>query len=103
MRFDQNNAECLVFSFKEGMLSAIAHDLKIRVGRFVVEVEGVEAGAPSKITGVFEASSLQVLCAMKDGAERHDSLGDDDKKKIEKTMADEVLKPAKFPQVRFES
>lgn len=102
MRLDENSAECLVFTFKEGMLSAIAHDLKIKVGRFSVEAEG-DPAAPSRLSASFEVASLRVQCAMKDGAENHDSLSDGDKKKIEKTIADEVLNPAKFAQVRFES
>jgi len=28
-RYDQTQAECLVFTFKEGLLSKIAHDLKV--------------------------------------------------------------------------
>ena len=103
MHFDENSAECLVFTFKEGMLSAIAHDLKIRVERFSVEVEGLEQGAPSRIQARFETASLRVVCAMKDGAESHGSLGDGDRKKIEQTIQEDVLQPRRSREVLFRS
>src|SRR4051812_4209200 len=46
MRIDPASAECLVYTFKEGLLSAVAHDLKIRVERFEIEVTPGEGGAP---------------------------------------------------------
>ena len=32
--YDATTAECLVLTYKEGLLSAVAHDLEIRVARF---------------------------------------------------------------------
>ena len=37
--FDATSAECLVFTYKEGLLSALAHDLEIRVPGFEVDVD----------------------------------------------------------------
>ena len=37
--FDQQSATCQVFTYKEGLLSAVGHDLKINVGRFTVDVD----------------------------------------------------------------
>lgn len=103
MRFDENNAECLVFTFKEGMLSAIAHDLKLRVGRFTIDAEADASGEGGQLTATFDPASLQVVCSMKDGAERHDQISDGDKRKITQSISDEVLHPTRFNQVKFVS
>ena len=103
MRFDEGSASCLVFTFKEGMLSAVAHDLKIRVGRFSIEVDGLESGTPTALRASFETGSLRVECAMKDGAERPGLLGDGDRRKIEQVMANSVLHPARWPTARYEA
>ena len=38
-RFDAYNSECLLFSFKDGLLARLAHDLKLQVSRFSIEVD----------------------------------------------------------------
>lgn len=96
-RFDENDAECLVFTYKEGLLSKLAHDLKLRVTRFRGEV----AEGPLRVSASFDAGSLRVLCAVRDGIE--DLLGAADRRKIEETIRDEVLHSRAHPQVRFES
>ena len=30
-KYDENQAECLIYTFKDGLLSKVAHDLKIKV------------------------------------------------------------------------
>jgi polyisoprenoid-binding protein YceI len=84
-KYDQSQAECLVFTFKEGLLSKIAHDLKVRVTRFSVDV------TPTSVRAELDASSLRVVTAMKDGAENPDALSDADKTKIADQIAKEVL------------
>lgn len=102
MRFDESSAECSVFTYKEGMLSAIAHDLQISVQRFSIELDG-PPGAPTALRATFDATSLRVVCAMKDGAADHHALSEGDKKKIEKNMLDDVLHPSRFPSITFTS
>lgn len=89
------DATCRVFTFKEGMLSALAHDLEIEVGKLTVEVAEDLA-----IDARFDASSLRVLHSMSDGRATT-ALGDGDKKKIEKTIASDVLDVRKYPEIRF--
>jgi len=36
---DASTAECLVFTEKEGLLSGVAHDLKLRVERFRLRID----------------------------------------------------------------
>jgi polyisoprenoid-binding protein YceI len=97
--YEASSIECNVFTFKEGMLSAIAHDLKIRVTKIEVQVDD----ATKAITARADASSLEVLGAAADGAVREGVLSDSDKQKIQGNIADEVLETKKHPEVRFAS
>jgi polyisoprenoid-binding protein YceI len=98
-RYDANQADCHVFTFKEGLLSPIAHDLKIRVTSFAIEVD--EAGRSVKAT--FDATSLRVVCAQKDGIDEAGLLGDADRRKIESNILNDVLHAGRHPEARFES
>lgn len=106
-RFDATSAECLVFVFKEGVLAAIGHDLQLRVGRFTVDVADAPAGseeeASPRIDATFDAASLTVVSAMKDGRPAPDSLSARDRREIEKNIARDVLDAAQFPTIRFVS
>ena len=49
--YDASNAECHIYTYKEGVLSAIAHDLKIKVTSFRIDVsEGGESVVPIPIS-----------------------------------------------------
>ncbi|MEZ4299133.1 MAG: YceI family protein [Polyangiaceae bacterium] len=97
-RFHQDNADVLVFTFKEGLLSAVAHDLQIRVTRFAIDIEP-ETNA---INATFDARSLRVMTAMKDGMPT-EALSDGDRRKIEENIVDDVLHSKRFPEIRFTS
>ncbi len=99
MRFDVSNAECLVFTFKEGLLSAIAHDLKIRVERFSVAYDE----AAGRVEARFDARSLRVVTAMSGGVESPGALSDKDKAEIERTIQKDVLDGAHYPDIVFTS
>lgn len=96
-QYDQTQAECLVFTFKEGLLSKVAHDLKIKVTSFVVQLEG---GA---VRAEFDTRSLRVVNAMKDGHENPSALSEGDKAKIAEQIADEVLHASEHPKALFVS
>jgi len=98
-KHDASTAECLVFTFKEGLLSKIAHDLKIRVTRFSVQIDD----ATRAITAEIDARSLRVVNAVKDGQDDPSSLSEADKDKIAGQIVDEVLHANQYPVVRFES
>ncbi len=100
MRVDESSASCLLHSFKEGILSAVAHDLEIRVTRFSITVDG-EPGAPRSLVASFDAGSLRVASAMKDGVARPGLLGDGDRRTIESTIQDTVLQSRRWPVVTF--
>jgi hypothetical protein len=69
-RYDSSTAEVLVFTFKEGMLSAVAHDLKLKVMKFTLELD-LAAGHTK---GEFDAGSLKLICPMKDGQDNPSAL-----------------------------
>ncbi len=91
MIHDASTAECLVYTFREGLLSAVGHDLCLRVERFAVEVSG-DAAAPS-ILGRFDAASLRVT----------GDVSASDARKIEGNAADDVLAARRFPTIEFRS
>ena len=91
------NADCHVFTFKEGLLAAAGHDVKLRVGDF--EVTADRRG----VRGTFEASSLEVVCAMARGAEVPDALSDSDKATIEGYVQDDILQTGEHPEILWET
>lgn len=98
-KHDASTAECLVFTFKEGLLSKIAHDLKIRVTRFSLDIDD----ATRAITAELDARSLRVVNAVKDGHDDPHGLSEADKNKIAGQIVDDVLHASQHPVVRFAS
>jgi polyisoprenoid-binding protein YceI len=99
-QFSADTAECTVFTYKEGLLSPIAHDLKIAVTRFTVTVtpDGDSAFA---LQAEFDASSPRVRTAMRDGLEAPQLLSESDRRKIEHNIVSEVLAAASYPKIGF--
>jgi hypothetical protein len=84
-----------VFTFKEGVLSRVAHDLALRLERFVVTLDG------EMLHGEFELGSLVVEGPVESGvvhAERFDSATRAD---IERAMHEHVLRTRRHPKARF--
>ncbi len=98
-RYDAYNSECLVFTFKDGLLSRLAHDLKMQVERFSIEVDD----STRQIKATFDPSSIQVVCAMVDGCDDPSTLSKGDKKKIYDNIIKDVLRTRKHPEIRFDS
>jgi polyisoprenoid-binding protein YceI len=99
MTYDASNAQCWVYSFKEGLLSKIAHDLKHRVTRFSIRVDD----AARQVEAEIDARSLRVECVMKDGKELTSELTGDDKEEIEGQIIADVLNADEHPMIRFRS
>lgn len=95
MTISPPKATCRVFTFKEGLLSRIAHDLEIDVERFEVEID------EDDVTASFEASSMRVLHAMKNGRPAPGTLSTGDRRKIEETIQTDVLQTSKHRAIRF--
>lgn len=98
-KLDQDSAECFVFTYKEGLLSAVAHDLKIKVTRFQIDVDE----RARTVEGRFDATSLRVVCAMQNGKESKGALSAEQKREIEANIVRDVLAAGEYPEVRYVS
>ncbi|MDH3599945.1 MAG: YceI family protein [Candidatus Tectomicrobia bacterium] len=99
LHYDPSLAECFIFTYKEGMLSAIAHDLKIGVTAFTIQIDEKEPA----IQATIDASSLRVLNAMKSGSESPDKLSNANKREIEGNIVKDVLHTKRYPEITFVS
>jgi hypothetical protein len=83
-----------VYTFKErGLLSPIAHDLRLVLGRFDLSGEG------SRVTLVCHPATLTVDGSVKDG--RVSPMSPRDRAEIERTIREEILKVRQFPTITF--
>lgn len=98
MRHDARDAEVLIFTFTEGLLAGVAHDLKLRVNEFTIEFDP----ASGAVLATLEPSTVRVVCAMQDGVEAPEALSAHDHREIEHHIALEVLQPALHGELRFE-
>lgn len=98
-RYDAYNSKCLVFSYKDGLLARLAHDLKLQVERFSIEVDDTT----HQIKATFDPSSIQVVCARVNGQDESSTLSKGDKKKIHDNVTKDVLRVRKHPEIRFDS
>jgi polyisoprenoid-binding protein YceI len=84
-----------VFTFKEGLLSRVAHDLCVRVGEF--EVLADEATVEAR----FALRSLRVQHAEREGTPDAAALSAKDRAQIEENIRDKVLHSDRNPDARF--
>ncbi|ODS31136.1 MAG: hypothetical protein SCARUB_03734, partial [Candidatus Scalindua rubra] len=100
----ENSGNLYVYTFKEGLLSKLAHDLLIDVTNFKVNLNVPEAGfASGSLELELQTNSLKVICAMKEGERQPDTLKEKDIADIEKDMNGKVLHPDKYPAANFRS
>lgn len=98
-RYDARDAECRIFTYKEGLLSAVAHDLELVVRSFEIDV----ADDRSSIQARFDPRSIEVVDAIVDGERSPGTLSPRDKEKIRSNIVTEVIPVKKHPEVRFQS
>jgi polyisoprenoid-binding protein YceI len=98
-RYTQNDAETLVFTFKDGLLAKFSHELKVRVTHFSLDIDPVAA----KITAEFDPSSLEVVNAVQDGAEDPKALSDSHKERIARQIRKKVLETGWHSKITFNS
>jgi polyisoprenoid-binding protein YceI len=84
---------------REGLLGPVGHDLRLEVGRFTVEVSTQRDSVRASV----EASTVRVRDALDGDTESPGALGRRDRGRIERTIADEVLRVRQHPLIRFES
>jgi len=99
-----SSGKLCVYTFKEGFLSAVAHDLLIDVTNFTMKLNVPDAGVQSaSVEAEILANSLKVVCAMKEGQRNNDALKEKDKADIEEATFKDVLYPSKYPTINFRS
>jgi polyisoprenoid-binding protein YceI len=99
---NENSGNVYVYTFKEGLLSKLAHDLLIDVTKFKANINVPEEGFNSGNFDLeLQANSLKVICAMKEGKRQPDTLKEKDIADIERDMSEKVLHPDKYPIVNF--
>ena len=96
---DPSKATCTVFTYKEGLLSLLAHDLKLRVTGFSIAIDEKNRSVDAR----FDAWSLRTACAMKNGSESPGALKQNDHLDVERNIVKDVLRPSEFPELRFRS
>ncbi|MBF0594553.1 MAG: YceI family protein [Candidatus Omnitrophica bacterium] len=103
--YNQTNASCQIFTFKNGFLSSLAHDLKLQALKFEIKVtdSAQDSTIWKKINAVFEAASIHTVCAMKNGKPAHQTLSSRDLRDIDWNTKTAVLRPAAFPDIAFRS
>ncbi|MDH5670566.1 MAG: YceI family protein [Myxococcales bacterium] len=84
-----------VFTFKAGFLARVAHNLRLTLERFKLEVTS------KRIEGHFDLTSLRVEGAMAGGQLAPGALSADDRRTIERNMAEEILHLSRWPRAHF--
>src|SRR5512144_39181 len=92
-KFDQSTAVFRIFTYKEGLLSYLAHDLRINVTSFSITIGGKD----HFLAAYVDARSLHVECAMENGRERPDLLSSRDRAEIDNNIIRAVLHTDKYP------
>ena len=85
--------------FREGLLSAAAHDLLLRVEVFEIAIDRESRSVVARL----DARSLRVVTAMRDGRALRGALRPADVREIEATVAREILRASRHPEIRFGS
>ena len=91
---DTSNIDIFVYTEREGALSAVGHDLKLRATSFEIERDGDD------VRVVVASDSLEVAACIKNGSEASVSLVD--RKVIERNATKDVMKAKKHPEVVYE-
>jgi hypothetical protein len=99
VQLDAATADCVVFTYKEGLLSAVAHDLQIRVHGLTISLDD----AAWHLDARFDPTSLRVVGVMRGGVLQPDELGEADRRTIEGNIVRDVLEADRHPVVRFTS
>jgi polyisoprenoid-binding protein YceI len=84
-----------VFTFKEGLLSSVAHDLRIRLEKFEVTLDGQALRAD------FDLNSLHVDGPVENGSVNLTGYDASKRAEVEKAMRNDVLHTDKFPTASF--
>jgi hypothetical protein len=84
-----------VFTFKQGVMSAVAHDLRVQLRSFAITLDG------TAVKGVFDLTSLFVEGPMQNGVLSAGQFDAAKRAQVANAMHGEVLHTAEHPQATF--
>jgi polyisoprenoid-binding protein YceI len=96
-RYGPSDAEITARAYREGVLSAVGHDVEVEAGSFRVDVDA-EAGT---VEAFVDAGSVRVRGALRDGRVDPSLLSASDARTIDQNLRDEVLEARRYPEIRF--
>ncbi|MFK7929729.1 MAG: YceI family protein [Myxococcota bacterium] len=97
MIVDASKAQCLIFTYKDGLLSRVGHDLKLRCDDFSVTLE------EGRVAATFNPDAFTCVTALKNGRDNPSALSVKDKRQIIDNLRKSVLEPKRFSSIRFSS
>lgn len=96
---DGSQALCEVFTFKEGLLSAFGHDLRIKAASFIIIMEN----SPPRVKVIIESDSLAADSAVEKNIPRPGLLTEKDRRDIDRNIRKDVLESGRYEEIRFVS
>jgi hypothetical protein len=84
-----------ILTFKEGLLSKVAHDLLLSLERFEARTDG------RRVEVDLDLRSLRVVGVMKKGVLEPGGVSEADKREIERNIARDVLRTDRHPSATF--
>jgi polyisoprenoid-binding protein YceI len=97
IHYDATRAEVLVHTAREGVLSAVGHDLELIATALGVDVD-VDAGT---VDVRIDARAIRLRGALVEGRVVAGSVSAGDTRTIEQHLREDVLAVARFPEIRF--
>jgi polyisoprenoid-binding protein YceI len=85
-----------IFTFKEGLLSAVAHDLRLGLAAFPIELDGETVRARIPL------GSLRVDGVVRDGVVQPGALDGRQRADIERAALKDVLRADRYPAAEFD-
>jgi hypothetical protein len=86
---------CDIITRREGMLSAVGHDLRLRPTQITCSVDHSHCRVDVRIV----AASMGVVCALDGDREDYGALSDSDRRKITEALHNDILNIRKFPEI----
>jgi len=97
VHYDATRAEVLVHTAREGVLSAVGHDLELIATALSVDVD-VDAGT---VDVRIDAHAIRLRGALVEGRLVAGGVSASDTRTIEQHLRDDVLAVARHPEIRF--
>lgn len=97
--YDSTTADCALYTFKDGLLARLAHDLRLRVDELRITVDPVARTVQATVA----TGSVHVVCFRRHGRDVPDAIGAFERRQIEGNVQKDVLDSARYPEARFVS